>query len=665
MKANIFTIVFFCLTLFNIGLAQILPTLPNTASIEACFPDTVGYKRITVGPTGRNYTDLQKALDAAQPGTVIILDAGIVYTGGFVLPVKPASTRWIVLMGSRMDLLPAQGTRVEPTAMTSDPKFTEQRLAMPSIVTTNLSGIPCFSTEPGAHHYRLVGLEISAAAVVLNSFGLINFGNSGTAQNQVWQIPNQMVLDRCYVHGHHQASIMKYGIRLDCSHGAVLDCHISDFHSIGFDAQAISGINGPGPFKIINNYLEASGENILFGGGATSIPNLVPADIEVLNNHFYKPLSWWVKDPNYAGKHWTIKNLFELKTGKRVLLEGNLMEYCWADLPIGQSGYAILLTIRTEGGDAPQADVSDVTIRSNYIRHTGAGISISGSDDGSGNRSKRILIQNNLLEDINGPKYGDQNVAGPNDGTAFHLGEPQDVTIDHNSIFQSGAITWAYKKMSGFRFTNNIVNSLISSGGYQGIYGPGVKQGDATFAMYFPDVTDANKQFHKNVLISGDASKYANFKSMSQNYFPPKNSDVAFVDFNNGPNNLLNYKLKSNSSYSKISSDGKDIAADLDELIRSLNQKRDCPTIPVDVFNANPLQGIRIYPNPFTDQLHISTSNKALKQVYLINSVGQLFIMMDTSLDNFELDCASIPPGMYELQIHQGKTKRTERIIKF
>lgn len=665
MKATIFTIVFFCLMLFNIGVAQILPTLPNTASIEACFPDTIGYKRITVGPSGRNYTDLQKALDAAQPGTVIILDAGIVYTGGFVLPVKPASTRWIVLMGSRMDLLPKQGFRVDPTAMTGDPRFTEQRLAMPSIVTTNLSGIPCFNTEPGAHHYRLVGLEISAATAVLNSYGLINFGNSGTAQNQVWQIPNQMVLDRCYVHGHPQASIMKYGIRLDCSNGAVLDCHISDFHSIGFDAQAISGINGPGPFKIINNYLEASGENILFGGGAPSISNLVPADIEVLNNHFSKPLSWWVKDPSYAGKHWTVKNLFELKTGKRVLLEGNLMEYCWADLPIGQSGYAILLTIRTEGGAAPQADVSDVTIRSNSIRHTGVGISISGSDDGTGNRSKRILIQNNLLEDINGPKYGDQNVAGPNDGTAFHLGEPQDVTIDHNSIFQSGAITWAYKKMSGFRFTNNLVNSLISSGGYQGIYGPGVKQGDATFAMYFPDVTDANKQFHKNVLISGDASKYANFKSMSQNYFPPKNSDVAFVDFNNGPNNLLNYKLKSNSAYSKNGSDGKDIGADLDELISILNQKRDCPTTPVTVSNSNQDHEIHIFPNPFTNQLHVSTSNKALKQVYLLNSIGQQLIKMDTSLDNFELDCSFIPPGMYELQIHQGNTFLTNRILKF
>lgn len=384
-------------------------------------------------------------MDAAQPGTVIILDAGIVYTGGFVLPVKPASTRWIVLMGSKMDLLPAQGTRIEPTAMTSDPKFTEQRLAMPSIVTTNLSGIPCFSTEPGAHHYRLVGLEISAHASVLNSYGLINFGNSGTSQNQVWQIPNQMVLDRCYVHGHSQATIMKYGIRLDCTNGAVLDCHISDFHSIGFDAQAISGINGPGPFKIINNYLEASGENILFGGGAASIPGLVPQILK-----FYKIILTNQKlvdqRPELCRQTLDCKNLFELKTGTRVLLEGNLMEYCWADLPIGQSGYAILLTIRTENGASPQANVSDITIRNNYIRHTGAGISISGSDDGNGIRSKRILIQNNVLEDINGPLYGDQNTAGPNDGTAFHLGEPENLNIDHNSIFQTGPITWAYKR---------------------------------------------------------------------------------------------------------------------------------------------------------------------------------------------------------------------------
>ncbi|MBK9182212.1 MAG: hypothetical protein IPM83_03640 [Ignavibacteria bacterium] len=115
----------------------------------------------------------------------------------------------------------------------------------------------------------------------------------------------------------------------------------------------------------------------MFGGGAPSIPNLVPSDIEIRQNHMYKPLTWRVSDATYAGKHWTIKNLFELKTGRRVLLDGNTLENSWADLPIGQSGYAILLTVRAEGGKAPQADVSDVTITNNIVRNVGAGITIS------------------------------------------------------------------------------------------------------------------------------------------------------------------------------------------------------------------------------------------------------------------------------------------------
>lgn len=204
------------------------------------------------------------------------------------------------------------------------------------------------------------------------------------------------------------------------------------------------------------------------------------------------------------------------------------MENCWADLPIGQSGYAILLTIRTENGGSPQADVSDVTIRSNIIRHTGAGISVSGSDDGNGIKSKRILIENNLMYEINGPLYGDNNINGPNVGTAFHLGEPIDLTIRHNTILHTGAITWAYKTMTGFSFTDNLCHSYISAGGYQGIYGPGVNQGNATFTRYFPDLTDVSLRFHKNVLIGGNASRYTNFNTSSTNYFPQSTVNVGF-----------------------------------------------------------------------------------------------------------------------------------------
>ena len=44
--------------------------------------------------------------------------------------------------------------------------------------------------------------------------------------------------------------------------------------------------------KIINNYFEGTGENILFGGADPRIDGLVPSDIEIRRNHFTKPTSW-------------------------------------------------------------------------------------------------------------------------------------------------------------------------------------------------------------------------------------------------------------------------------------------------------------------------------------------------------------------------------------
>jgi hypothetical protein len=53
---------------------------------------------------------------------------------------------------------------------------------------------------------------------------------------------------------------------------------------------------------------------------------VVPSDIEIRGNHFRKPLSWRMEDPSYAGTLWTVKNLLELKSARRVLIEGT----CWS-----------------------------------------------------------------------------------------------------------------------------------------------------------------------------------------------------------------------------------------------------------------------------------------------------------------------------------------------
>lgn len=551
--------------------------LPHTEGFETCFPDTNGYMKITVGSMNRDFSDLQDAINTAKPGTLIIIDAGYVLRGSYKLPKKENSEKWIIIMSARMDALPNEAERINPFAVTGIAEYPLQKDVMPKIVTVNTSGIPCFYTESGAHHYRLVGLEITADTAVKNSYGLVNLGENTKNQSTLNSSPGYMVIDRCYVHGHSKADIMKYGVGLNCRYGAVIDSYISDFHSVGYDAQAISGTNGQGPFKILNNYLEASGENIMFGGAAPTIAGLVPSDIEIKQNYFFKPLRWRVGSPEYEGKHWTIKNLFELKTGKRVLLEGNIMENSWADLPIGQSGYAIVLTIRTENDKAPQADVGDITIRNNLVRNCGAGITISGRDDGGkGIRSERITIVNNLFDNINGKEFGDLNVNGPNDGTFIKLGEPYDVIVDHNTIFQTGPITWVTKKVEGFTFTNNITNSRANAAGYQGIYGPGYQQGNKTIEYYFNDITDESRRMDKNVFIGGDEAKYTNFSTMSKNYFPIDEKYVGFTNFLNGRVDIKDYLLLPTSVYKNAGSGGKSIGADYEKIDSAIHTKRLC-----------------------------------------------------------------------------------------
>ncbi len=643
--------------------AQInLPELPRIQGIETCFPDTVGYRRITVGPSGKDYNDLQRALDAAQPGTVLILDASAEFRGSFVLRAKPQDPRWIILISSQMNLLPAEEERVQPTAPTGHSMFPTQKSAMPRIISTNTGGTPALRTEIRAQRYWLSGLEITIDTTVKQNFGAVNFGESSSMQNSLDKVPEWLCLDRCYLHGHTKGDILKYGLRLDCKIGMVLGCHISDFHSVGFDAQAISGINGPGPFFIINNYLEGAGENILFGGGAPSISGLVPSDIVIQNNHFSKPYSWRVGHPDYEGKHWTIKNLFELKTGKRVHLSGNILDQCWADLPIGQSGYAILLTVRTENGAAPQADVSDITIENNIIRNTGAGISISGSDGNNSLRSKRILIENNLMYGISGPLHGDGNVAGPNDGTAFHLGEPQDLTIRHNTILHTGPITWAYKTMTGFRFMDNLCHSYISAGGYQGIYGPGVQQGNNTISRYFPDITDANLRFHKNVLIGGNASRYTNFAMNSKNYFPATVNEVGFLNYIDGPNNPALFALSGQSPYKGNASDGKDIGADMDRLLKNLNPVKKCNPVSITKDPQDNGRKIKLWPSPCTEMLSIETENKGM--IFITDLLGRPRIIYLIREKITQLDLSNLESGSYFCHVRNGENHFSTSFIK-
>src|SRR5437867_5227662 len=237
-----------------------------------------------IAPAGRTIRvpgggDLQAALDDARPGDQIALEPGATYRGPFRLPRKDGAG-WIVIAPRSMRGLPPAGQRVDRAHAS----------LMPRLVASSDSVV---ETDGGAHHYRFVGLEIAPTdGVFLRA--LVQLGGKET---DVAELPHHIVVDRCYLHGDPRRGTRR-GIAMNSRDTAIENSYLSDFKEVGADSQAIAGSNGTGPFKIANNYLEAAGENVMFGGADPSISGLVPADIEVLHNHFAKPLRWKIGDPS-------------------------------------------------------------------------------------------------------------------------------------------------------------------------------------------------------------------------------------------------------------------------------------------------------------------------------------------------------------------------------
>ncbi|HEX6249917.1 MAG TPA: hypothetical protein VFZ56_00630 [Gemmatimonadaceae bacterium] len=472
-------------------------------------------RTLAVGPGG----NLQAALDAAHPGDVITLAPGATYTGNFMLPRK-AAAGWIIIRPALPDAaLPAAGQRMTPARAAG--------ARLPRIVTPNADA--ALATAAGAHHYRIVGIEVTLTGRQRMTYALVTLGKSGDeGQTTVRSIPSHIVLDRMYIHGSSTAKLRRC-VALNSATSAVIDSHLGDCHDTPDDAQAIGGWNGPGPFRIVNNYLEGSGENILFGGADPGIPNLVPSDIEIRRNHITRPTSW-------KGV-WKVKNLLELKNARRVLIEGNVFEHNWAD---GQDGEAILLVSVNQNGTAPWSGVQDITIRRNIIRHVGAGFLISTyTDQGPVERAERISISDNLIYDIRSTHQGT--------GRTFMLtGDVRDFQATRNTIVEpSNSIL----SMDGGPKPRLVVTDNLGGGGAYGIAGSGVI-GARALAHHAPDGV-----FKGNVLampVRSDEMPPAG------NWYP---SSLTEIGFQNPARH--DYRLAPSSRHRGVAAGGRNPGADM------------------------------------------------------------------------------------------------------
>lgn len=510
--------------------AGTLPTLPR-AQVDTAL----------VAPTGRTLRvasggNFQAALNQAQPGDAIQLQAGAVFTGPFTLPAK-AGDGWITVESSAVASLPPPGTRVTP----ADSVF------MPKLVASSGSVI---ETAPQAHGYRFIGIEIAPSTAVSDPptagwrgwlshawrsvadpeeakgvflDNLVQLGENDTTASS---LPNHIIFDRCYLHGDPQVGGLR-GIAMNSAYTAVIDSYLSDFKAQGRDSQAIASWNGAGPFLIRDDYLQAAGENLMFGGADPSIPGLVPSDIEILGNDFSKPLAWQLGSPDYQGTAWTVKNLLELKNARRVLIEGNVLEYNWAQ---AQNGFGVLFTVRNQDGHAPWSSVQDVTFTDNVLRHSGNGINILGYDnDHPSQQTQRILIKNNLFSDIG---YDDGG------GTLFQLLDgTANVVITHNTADQSGSIVVSEgRQQTGFVFSDNVVPE-----NQYGMIGTNTGIGEPTLKTYFPGAVVLG-----NLFIGAAPGLYP-----AGNAYPSSLASSGFVNFSGDQ-----FELRATGPYTKAAGDG-------------------------------------------------------------------------------------------------------------
>lgn len=308
------------------------------------------------------------------------------------------------------------------------------------------------------------------------------------------------------------------------------DSHIAGVWRAGQDSQAFCAWSGPGPYTIRRNYLEAASENVMFGGADSKSYDDIPADILVEDNHFSKRLIW-------KGNSRNVKNLFETKQAKRVLIRRNLFEHCWKD---GQTGWGIVFKSMNDTGRSPWAVSEDITFENNIVRNVQNGISLVGRDPYQvSGQMTRITIRNVVLHVESG---------------GFKMGvEVGEVLIDHLTMDNPGTtilmnlggfMTSAGLQPSQYSVEKLTIQNSIMFGLPYGIKAEGGQIGTDSLVKGTKSYV-----FTKNVVAGGGGS----YPSGTVRPTPDELRAMLTLD----------YKLVESSPYRNAGTDGRDLGATL------------------------------------------------------------------------------------------------------
>jgi hypothetical protein len=190
------------------------------------------------------------AIAASKSGDTIVLEAGCRYAGGLSLPAKSGR---VTLRSS--GALPNR--RVSP----ADSVF----------MATVAGGV----NATNAANWKLDGLQ---------------FESTLTSEVITLQDATNITLDRILIVG--GANGQRRAIRGNGTSITLSRSYIANIWNSNQDSQAFCAWDGAGPYVLVDNYLEAASENVMFGGIDSKSADRVPANILVEGNLFSKRLEW-------------------------------------------------------------------------------------------------------------------------------------------------------------------------------------------------------------------------------------------------------------------------------------------------------------------------------------------------------------------------------------
>lgn len=317
-------------------------------------------------------TNAQACLDTAQSGDEILLAPGSVFS--YVEGRPTARAGWVVIKTDLPDSVIGRGTMTRDRAKTLN-------LAT---FTTNQNQ-HAFLAKSRAHHIRLVGVRLTTTFSGVNTLAKAGEGSSNAAD-----IPHHIIFDRTVADPPDGYDIRR-GYWLDADTSAVIKSGCYGIHSNISDSQCGLVINARGPQLWALNVLQTGHMGVMIGGGSPAVANAIPSDIVFEGNYFCRPASWQ--------NIWIIKVIFELKIGKRVLVQGNRMCNSY---PPGQAGFAYNLKTVDQDWLAPWSQTADVTVRWNSHSCIAGFMQLAGKpEDAPAIPMARIAVYGNVADSVN------------------------------------------------------------------------------------------------------------------------------------------------------------------------------------------------------------------------------------------------------------------------